>query len=179
MGRTMSVLRMAMVTGLMLGWYPTSSAQGQAQTFTATASLKTGAGVEMTAPVTIVITRMTSDKERDAVVDALKKGETPAVVTSLKGMPDAGYIEVGERRTTLKYAYARPMGGGRLITVIAPTPIAHLGSGLPDAQPKAGFDLATSNSGRERRWPGFRRARAGGYGQGQRDGGYSDQGLRR
>jgi hypothetical protein len=142
MGRTMSVLRLAMVTGLMLGWYPTSSAQGQGQTFTAMASLKTRAGAEMTAPVTIVITRMTSDKERDAVVEALKKGETPAVVTSLKGMPDAGYIEVGERRTTLKYAYARPMGGGRLITVIAPTPIAHLGSGLPDAQPKAGFDLA-------------------------------------
>ena len=34
------------------------------------------------------------------------------------------------------------MGSGRLITVVAPTPIAYLGAGLPDAKPKAGFDLA-------------------------------------
>ena len=96
----------------------------------------------MTAPVTIVVTRMTTDQERATVVDALKKGGTPAVVQALKALKDAGYIEVGERRTTVKYAYVRPLGGGRLITVIAPTPIAHLGSDLPDAKPKAGFDLA-------------------------------------
>ena len=36
----------------------------------------------------------------------------------------------------------RPTDGGRLITVVAPTPILHVGAGVPDAQPKAGFDLA-------------------------------------
>jgi hypothetical protein len=145
MCRTMHVLRLAIVTGLMLGWYPAaSSAQGQSQAFTATASLKTRAGAETTAPVTIVITRLSTDKERDAVVDALKQGGTTGAVKSLKAMADAGYIEVGERRTPLKYAYARPLSGGRLITVIAPAPIVHLGAGLPDAQPKAGFDLAVA-----------------------------------
>ena len=135
-------LRLAVVVGLLLGWSPALQAQAQGETFTATASVKSAAGAEVTAPVTIVVTRLTTDKERATVVDALKKGGTPGAVQSLKAMPDAGYIEVGQQRTPIKYAYARPMGGGRLITVIAPAPIVHLGAGLPDAQPKAGFDLA-------------------------------------
>jgi hypothetical protein len=136
-------MRLAVVAVLVLAWSAASSwAQAQGETFTATASLKTQTGAQVTAPVTIVVTRLTTDKERATVADALKKGGTNGVVQSLKAMSDAGYIEVGQRRTPVKYAHARPTGGGRLITVIAPTPIVHLGAGLPDAQPKAGFDLA-------------------------------------
>jgi hypothetical protein len=140
---TIRALRPAIMAGLLLGWGPSASwAEAQGKTFKATASVKTAGGAQLTAPVTVVVTRMTADAERASVADALKKGGTAAVVESLKAMPDAGYIEVGQRRTTLKYAYARPMGGGRLVTVVAPTPIVHLGEGLPDAKPKAGFDLA-------------------------------------
>jgi hypothetical protein len=143
MCHTIHVLRLTLVAGLLLGWSPAASrAQAQGETFTATASLKTGAGAQMTAPVTIVVTRLTTDTERATVVEALKKGGTAGVVQSLKAMGDVGYIEVGERRTPVKYAHVRPTSGGRLITVIAPTPIAHLGAGLPEAKPKAGFDLA-------------------------------------
>jgi hypothetical protein len=132
-----------MIAGLLLGAIPASSwAQAKGETFTATASLKTKAGAAVTAPVTIVLIRETSDKERAAVVEALKTGGTAGAVKSLKAMPDAGYIEIGKVKTPVKYAYVRATSGGRLITVIAPTPIAHLGAGLPDAQPKAGFDLA-------------------------------------
>ena len=114
----------------------------QGETFSATASVKTAGGTQVTAPVLVVVTRPTTDAERAKVVDALKKGGTAAVVQALKAMPDAGYIEVGGTKTTVKYAYIRPTSGGRLVTVVAPAPIAHLGAGLPDAQPKAGFDLA-------------------------------------
>jgi hypothetical protein len=137
------MLRLAMAAALFLGCSPAASwAQAQAETFTATASLKTRTGAQTTAPVTIVLTRLTTDKERDTVVDSLKKGGTSGVVQSLKAMGDAGYIEVGGRRTPVKYAYVRPVGGDRLITVIAPAPIAYLGADLPEAKPKAGFDLA-------------------------------------
>jgi hypothetical protein len=120
---------------------PPSRAQAPGETFVATASVRGPSGTQ-TAPVTIVLTRFTTDQERTTIVDALKSGGTPAVVERLKAMEDVGYIEVGERRSPLKYAYARAAGSGRLITVISPTPIAHLGAGLPDAKPKAGFDLA-------------------------------------
>lgn len=140
MRHKLPLLRSAMVTGLLLAFASVSWAQ--TETFTATASLKTAAGATMTAPVTVVVTRHTSDQERTSVMDALKKSGTSGVVQSLKGMADAGYIEIGDRRTPIKYAYVRPTDGGRLITVVAPTPILHVGAGVPDAQPKAGFDLA-------------------------------------
>ena len=95
----------------------------------------------MTAPVTVVVTRHTSDQERTSVMDALKKSE-PRGRAVPQGHGRAGYIEIGDRRTPIKYAYVRPTDGGRLITVVAPTPILHVGAGVPDAQPKAGFDLA-------------------------------------
>jgi hypothetical protein len=142
MRHTIHALRLAAITALLAGWPAAASWAQPPETFTATASLKTRAGAQATAPVTVVVTRLTTEKEHAAVVEALKKGGAAAVVQSLKAMPDAGYIEVGERRTTLKYAYARPMGGGRLLTVVAPTPIAYLGADRPDAKPKAGFDLA-------------------------------------
>jgi hypothetical protein len=114
----------------------------QSETFSATATVKTVGGVEATAPVVVVVTRPTTEAERATVVDALKKGGTAGVVQAIKTMPDAGYIEVGGTKTTLKYAYIRPSSGGRLVTVVAPAPIVKLGAGLPNAQSKAGFDLA-------------------------------------
>ncbi len=136
-------MRTTVLVGLLLGCTAAASwAQGKGETFTATASVKTAAGAAATSPVTIVVTRLTTDRERTEVAGALKKGGTAAVVQSLKAMGDIGYIEVGSRRTPVKYAYSRPVGGGRLITIIAPTPIAYLGAGLPEAKSKAGFDLA-------------------------------------
>jgi hypothetical protein len=135
-------LAVVFVVPALAGWFPPASrAQAPGETFVATASVRGPSGTQ-TAPVTVVLTRFTTDQERTTVADALKTGGTPAVVERLKAMEDVGYIEVGERRSPLKYAYARAMGSGRLITVISPSPIAHLGAGLPDAKPKAGFDLA-------------------------------------
>jgi hypothetical protein len=134
-------LAAALVVPVLAGWIaPASQAQAPGETFVATASLRGPSGTQ-TAPVTIVLTRFTTDQERTTVADALKTGGTPAVVQRLKAMDDVGYIEVGERRSPLKYAYARSTGAGRLITVISPSPIAYLGAGLPNAKPKAGFDL--------------------------------------
>jgi hypothetical protein len=141
MSHAFRVLRPAVVTVLLLGWSP-AAAWAQGETFTATASVKSAAGAQMTAPVTVVLTRLTTDKERATVVEALKMGGSPAVIQSLKSAGDVGYIEVGGRRTPVKYAYVRDISGGRMVTVIAPTPIAHLGAGIPDAKPKAGFDMS-------------------------------------
>ena len=140
---TNSTLRLAVMAALLIGSSPAGArAQAQTETFTATASLKTAAGAQLSAPVTIVVTRLTTEAERTTVIEALKKGGTSGVAQALKALPDAGYIEVGQRRTTVKYAFARQTGGGRLVTVVAPTPIAYLGAGLPNAAPKAGFDLS-------------------------------------
>jgi len=135
------------VAGIIVTGFVVTSSYGsllaaQSETFTATATVTTVGGTQVTAPVVVVVTRPTSDAERTTVVDALKKGGTAGVAQAIKKMPDAGYIEVGGTKTIVKYAYIRPVSEGRLVTVIAPAPIVHLGAGLPDPQPKAGFDLA-------------------------------------
>ena len=51
-------------------------------------------------------------------------------------------IELGSRKTAIKYAYARTLGGGdRLLTLVTAQPVFFLGAGAPEAKPKAGYDL--------------------------------------
>ena len=177
MCHTIRVSRLAVVAVMLAGWSPAASwAQASSETFTATASLTTAAGAQMTAPVTIVVTRLSTDAERATVVEALKKGGMAAVVPSLKAIGDVGYIEVGARRTAVKYAYVRPMSGGRLITVIAPAPIAHLGAG-PRCEGQGGVRSGPGRPGREgrRRW--FRGTRSGRHHSPQRQRRRADHGL--
>jgi hypothetical protein len=122
---------------------PAASAQAQApETFTATASVKTAAGATVTAPVQISIVRWTSDADRTKAMSALKTGDGAAVKKALEALPEAGTIQVGERKTPLRFARALSTGSGRLVTVVASQPILFLGAGVPEAKPKAGYDLA-------------------------------------
>jgi len=139
--RNLPVL-MAALAAMAVAAAGTSTLDAQAAaTFTATASVKTAAGASATAPVTINVTRWTTDAERTKVMDALKGGGT-ALKTTLDGMPPAGTIEVGGRKTTLRFARTLSTGGGKLVTVVAAEPILHLGAGAPEAKPKAGYDFA-------------------------------------
>jgi len=115
-------------------------AQG-AETFTATASVKGPQGL-VTAPVTVVVNRLLTDAERQTVVAALKSNGTAGVRDTLAKMPAIGYIEVGGQKDDIQYAYARSTGDGRLVTVVSGKPILHMGSKLPGAKPKTGYDLA-------------------------------------
>ena len=133
---------LAGVVALSGGAVVTSTLWAQApETFSATASVKGPQGT-MTAPVVVVIERYTTDEERSQAVEALKAGGTSALRQALEKAPAIGYIEVGQRKNTIKYAYARPVGSGRMVTVISDKPIGYLGEKLPNPKPKAGYDLA-------------------------------------
>jgi hypothetical protein len=111
------------------------------ETYTATATLKTAGGATMTAPVTITISRWTSDAERTTAMAALKKSEA-ALKSALAAMPATGTIQVGGRTTPLHFARTLDTGGGKLVTVVATQPIAFLGAGMPEQKPKAGYEFA-------------------------------------
>jgi len=122
------------------------------ETYTATASLKTAGGASASAPVTVTIDRYATDAERDALMAALKKGGGESARALLAKGKDLGTIQVGARHTPIKYAYARSLGDGRLVTIVTAEPIALIGAGLPGAKPKEGFDqglalLQLSSSG--------------------------------
>ena len=117
------------------------AARSTGETFTATAAVKSPSG-SGSMPVKIGIDRFVSETDRSAVMELVKAGDRTATRKALAGMADIGFIELGTKRTPLKYAYARPTGAGRLITVLTAEPILFLGAGRPDAKPKEGYDLA-------------------------------------
>src|SRR5918993_571347 len=60
----------------------------------------------------------------------------------LSTMADAGFIELGGRRTPIKFAGVRPTGSGRLVTILTAEPILFLGGAMPSAGPRQGFEVA-------------------------------------
>jgi hypothetical protein len=95
----------------------------------------------MTAPVTITVSRWTTDAERTVALAALKKSDA-ALKSALDAMPVTGTIQVGGRSTPLHFARTLSTGTGTLVTVVATQPIAFLGAGAPEQKPKAGYHYA-------------------------------------
>jgi hypothetical protein len=114
--------------------------QGTAETFTADASVKRANGPQASAKLTATIRTWATDAERDALVAAVKQGGSAARELLAK-RANAGTIEVGSGPTPIKYAYARSVGSGRLITLVTAQPIHYVGGDAPNAKPKAGYDL--------------------------------------
>jgi len=143
MKKTATVFLLAAVVLVLMTTMIVSRAQAQSapETFTATASAKTAAGVSVTAPVVISITRWTTDAERTTALAALKSGGNAALKKTFDTMPEAGTIQIGEKKTALKFAGALSTGSGRVVTVVASQPILYLGAGLPESKVKAGFEL--------------------------------------
>jgi hypothetical protein len=121
----------------------TLSAQSATETFTATAAVRSGSS-SASAPVVVGITRYSSAEERAMVTTAVREGGATALRKALAPLADAGFIQLGERRTPIKYAGVRPTGSGRLITVVTAEPMLFLGAGIPSAKPVAGFDVAVA-----------------------------------
>jgi hypothetical protein len=112
------------------------------ETFTATATVRQGSN-STSAEVSVRIDRYATADERSALLKTARGGST-AVQKALSGHADAGYIQVGERRTPLKYAWKHPGPGSQLITVATAEPILFIGANRPNAAPKSGFDVAVA-----------------------------------
>lgn len=115
-------------------------AQASNLTFTATATVSAPTK-KASVPVTIHIDKFIGEADREKVVAAVKANDQPGTTKALASLPDLGYIQLGEKRTPLKYAYARPAGSGRLITVVTAQPLYFIGGAEKNAKPKAGYDL--------------------------------------
>jgi hypothetical protein len=133
-------LRAVVVTGLIVGLALTAQLRA-AETITATAQAKSAGGVSASAPLTITLDRLSTEAEREQVMTALKKGGSAPVRALLDKWKPIGSVRLGGTVTPVKYAFARPSGGGRLITVVTGSAIAFVGAGLPSAPSRTGFDL--------------------------------------
>jgi hypothetical protein len=119
------------------------SARLAAESYTATATVRHG-GASLSAPVRLTITRVAGEPERAALLQAIRTGPA-AVRAALAALPDAGFIELGARRTPVKFAGTRPTAGpGRLVTLVTAEPVLFLGAGLPGARPRSESAVAVA-----------------------------------
>ena len=117
------------------------SAQSSAETYTATASVKTAGGASLTAPVAIDVAEWTTDADRKRLAGVLKSGGDEALQKQLAAMKTLGKITVGKTQFDAKYAYAMTSSEGRIITVVTTTPMFFVGAGAPSAKPTTGHRL--------------------------------------
>ena len=118
-------------------------AGAQSETYSATASIKTAGGAAATAPVSIVVDRKMPQAEVDKLLAAFKSGGADALRKALVGVPPTGSVRVaGGSPTPTRLTLERPIDKGRLLTIVADTPILQLGAGVPGAKPKEGYDFA-------------------------------------
>jgi hypothetical protein len=118
-------------------------AQSGAETFSATATVKTVGASVATAPVTIVVDRKMTQAEADSLISAFKTGGAPALRKALVGVPPTGSVRLGSGTPTpTRLTLERPTDKGRLLTIVTDTPILFLGAGVPGAKAKAGYDFA-------------------------------------
>jgi len=118
--------------------------QGQDhEAFKATAAVKTAGGAVANAPFSITITRKTPQAEADKLSSAFKTGGAAALRTALKGVPTTGSVRLGSGPATpTRITIERTTDKGRLLTIVTDKPLLHLGSGVPGAKPKEGYDFA-------------------------------------
>jgi hypothetical protein len=83
-----------------------------------------------------------SEKEAAPLLAAFKSGGAAALRKALEGVPPTGSVRLGNGQPTpTRLAIERPVGDGRLITLVTETPLMFLGAGMPGAKPREGFDF--------------------------------------
>jgi hypothetical protein len=112
------------------------------QKYVAKADFVAPNGDMLVTPIRIVVDRPTTTEERAQLIAAFEKGGNESARAVLEKAPDAGYLEVEDRRAMLKFAYAQTVDGQTVLTVVTAQPLAFLGSRMPEAKPVEGFDLA-------------------------------------
>ena len=118
-------------------------AQTGAESFTATATIKTAGAAEANAPVTITIDRKMSQAEADKLIAAFKSGGAAGLRKALAGVPATGSVQLAKGAPTpARITIERPTDKGRLITIVTDKPVLFAGAGVPGAKPKEGYDFA-------------------------------------
>ena len=121
----------------------------QGETFTGTAALASEVAGKSLVPVTVTVRRYANSTEREALIAAVKKGGPGSTHSLLAKRDTIGTVDVGGRKTPLKYAYAFELNGRRQITLATADPVAIAGVKLEPGY-DVGFillDLDASGSG--------------------------------
>jgi hypothetical protein len=142
MSLRLKVIGATVLSGALLLTATSGYAQAPPEVFSATATVKTAAGKTGSAPLTIQIDRKMSKSEADGLVAAFRTGGAAALRKALVGVPPTGTVKVGGKVTPTRFTIERPVGDGRLLTIVTDQPLVFIGGAAAGAKPKAGYDFA-------------------------------------
>jgi len=108
-------------------------ALAQSETYAGTAS---GVAGKPPMPVTVIVRRYANTTEREALIAAVKKGGAASTHALLAKRATIGTVDVGGRKTPLKYAFAFDVNGRRQITLATADPVA-----IADVKHEPGYDV--------------------------------------
>jgi len=113
------------------------------ETFNGKARVGTSSAVA-DATFTVQIDQYTADKDLKVMEQALQSGGSDGFVQALKKAPVAGHLKIGDRSFTIRWAKQVTTPKGRTISIVTDGPVFFVGAGLPDAKPRAGYDVAVA-----------------------------------
>ena len=111
------------------------------ETFSASAQARTAGGAAA-AVLRIHVDRYTTDDERDAAVKALQTGGSAGLTAALRKSAAIGYVEVGDKKWTIRFARQQQVPKGRQIVAVVDQPMFFVGGGQAAPKTREGFDLA-------------------------------------
>jgi hypothetical protein len=109
--------------------------------FTAKVNIDGSVGTAATS-LTVHIASYTDDRDRTALLAALRRNGYQAFLPAFRKVPIVGYVQIRDKKWNLRWAQQQPLGQGQLITAATDEPIYFIGGGNVDAKPRAGFELA-------------------------------------
>jgi len=141
--RALAVLAAAlMVASASPGAAPQSKKKNAApETFNGKARVTSGGSIA-DAYFSVQIDQYTPDKDLKAMEQALQSGGSDGFVQALKKAPVAGHLKIGDKTFTIRWARQKPTDKGRTISIVTDAPVYYVGAGVPEAKPKAGYDVA-------------------------------------
>jgi hypothetical protein len=113
-------------------------AQTYPRTLAATAEAS-GASATATGTFTIHVDQLMTDRDFKRVSDALKKNGYQTFLPALRAATPVGYVQMGDRKTVIRYARVR---ADKRLVLGTDHPIFFVGAGVPDPKPRTGYEVA-------------------------------------
>jgi len=136
---TRHTTRCALIVLAMAAAPIAARAQSYPKTLIATTEATSAAGTS-TATLTIRIEQLMEDLYFKRVSNALRQDGYQKFFPALRALPSIGYVQLGDKKTDLKYARERE-AKPRLV-LGTDRPIFFIGGGAPDAKPRTGYEMA-------------------------------------
>ena len=111
------------------------------ETFSANAHVKSAAGAAATA-LTVQFDKYSTDEERERLMKEFTTGGAGALKAALGKSPQAGYVQVGDKKWAIRYARQQDSSNGRNLVAVLDQPLFFLGGGQVNAKPREGYDFA-------------------------------------